>query len=73
MVTFLRNMYLNVSDMPDRSSSSRTERRVRSMNDMARLPSYGARSKAVTTPAVSATQNSEAGRNTFQPSRMSWS
>ena len=34
---------------------------------------HGSHPKVTRTPAVSATQNSESGRNTFQPSRMSWS
>ena len=37
------------------------------------LGAHGARSNATSTPAVSATQPSEIGRNTFQPSRISWS
>src|SRR5690606_22743118 len=34
---------------------------------------FGMRSKAPSTPAVRTSQNSENGRNTFQPRRMSWS
>ena len=33
----------------------------------------GSHPAAVNTPAVSTSQNSENGRNTFQPSRISWS
>src|SRR5690606_9367925 len=36
-------------------------------------PLVGSRSKARRTPAVSTTQTSDSGRNTFQPRRMSWS
>ena len=34
---------------------------------------HGAHPNAVKTPAVSATQKSDSGRNTFQPRRISWS
>ena len=40
---------------------------------MLSLRGSGSRSNATRKPAVSTTQSSEAGRNTFQPSRISWS
>ena len=36
-------------------------------------PHCGSQPKASSTPAVTTTQSSENGRNTFQPSRISWS
>ena len=39
-----------------------------------RDPAYfGSQPKVTSTPAVSTTQNSDSGRKTFQPRRISWS
>ena len=41
--------------------------------DGSRRDQCGSQPKATSTPAVSTSQTSENGRNTFQPSRISWS
>ena len=67
-----------VSHMPETISVSNRLAALRSRVAMAlsfsaRARHFGNQSKATSAPAVSTTQSSENGRNTFQPSRINWS